>query len=99
MRFFCITPKYGKRKLFLLHLCKAIAAVYGTIFSGSERNLSNTAAGSAGSLEHFSFALCAVLSCVTAGLASLRFVLEALFSIKLLLAGCENELISALLTY
>ena len=85
--------------LFLLHLSKAIAAVYRTVFSGSERNLSYAAAGSACCLKHFSFALNAVLSCVTASLASLGFVLEALFSIEFLLAGCEYELIAAFLTY
>ncbi len=57
------------------------------------------AAGSAGSLVHFSFSLSAVLTCVAAALTSLRLILEALFSIELLLAGSENELCAAFLAY
>ena len=85
--------------LFFLHLSEALAAVNGTVISGSERNLCYTAAGSTGSLEHFSFTLSAVLACVAAALASLRLVLKALFSVKFLFACREYELFAALFAY
>ena len=84
--------------LFLLHLSKAIAAVYRTVFSGSERNLSYAAAGSTCCLKHFSFALNAVLSCVTASLASLGLVYKAFLCVEFLLACGEDKFISAFLT-
>ena len=86
-----------KAKLFLLHLCKALAAIYRTILSGSERNSCDLAAGSTSSLKHFSLASCAVLSCIAASLAALGFVYESLFSIEFLFTGCEYELISTFL--
>ena len=86
-------------KLFFVHLSKALAAINCSAFLGLERNLSLTAAGSTGSCIHNSFSSAGILSCVTASLASLGFVLEALFSIEFLLAGCEYELIAAFLTY
>ena len=76
---------------------KALAAVDRSVILGNERNLCFVAASCAYSCEHLSVLLKRLLLCNSAFSASLRFVLEALFSIELLLACCENELVSAIL--
>ncbi len=85
-------------QLLLLHLSIAFAAIYGSVVAGLERNLSFLAASCTGSGEKLSLRLSGVLSCVTAGLASLRLVLEALLCIELLLASGEYKLFAAILT-
>ena len=83
--------------LLLLHSCEALAAVYGSVAGGLERNLCFLAALSAHGGVHLSLCSGSVLSCVTASLASLGLVLEAFFSIELLLTCSENEFLSAIL--
>ena len=79
-----------------LHLCKAVAAVHRTIVSGLEGHAGFAAAGSAGGCEKLTGTTGGVLAGITAGLAALGLVLEALLRIELLLAGGENEFIPAL---
>ena len=81
----------------LFHLCKALAAVNGTVGLGLERNTSFAAAGSAGGSEELSGSAGRVLAGVTAGFAALGLILEASLSVELLLAGGEHELVAAFL--
>jgi hypothetical protein len=84
-------------RLLLLHSGEAFAAIYRSVVAGLERNLSFLAAVSANGGEHFSLFLVYVLSLVTAYLASLGLVLEALFCVEFLFAGGEHEIIAAFL--
>ena len=76
---------------------EAFAAVHGLSIRRIERNLAVLATLSANGGEHFSRASCTVLACITASLASLGLVVEALLSIELLLTGGEHEIIAAVL--
>jgi len=89
--------RYFFYKLSALHASEAIAAVNGTIGLGLEGNLGLAAAGSAGSGEILSGTTSCVLASVAASLAALGLILEASFSIELLLTGGENEFCAALL--
>ena len=80
----------------LFHLSEALAAVYGTIGLGLERNLCLAAAGSADSSEELAGTTGSILACVAACLAALGLILEAALCIELLLTGGENELFTAL---
>jgi len=81
----------------LAHLCEALAAVHGTIRLGLERYTSLAAAACANSGEVLSRAAGSILASVTAGLATLRLVLESSLSIELLLTSGEHELGATLL--
>ena len=85
--------------LAVLSSVKALAAVYGTILTGLERNLTFLATGCANSCIHL--ALASVTACclagITAGLATKRLVGETLFSVEFLLSCSEGELLSAIL--
>ena len=85
--------------LLIFRCCKAFAAVYRSVACGLERNLSLFSTLSALNCEKLSLGLSCVLSLVTASLASLGLVLEALLCIKLLFACCESELLTAILAY
>jgi len=78
---------------------KALAAIYSLAFGGVERNLALFATFSANCIEHFSCTLDAVLSCGTAFLASLGFVIEALLCIEFLLTCGEHKLIAAIFAF
>ena len=78
------------------HLSEALAAVYGTVGLGLEGNLGLAAATGAGSGEELTGTTGGVLASVTAVLAALGLVLEALLSVELLLTGGEHELVAAL---
>ncbi len=84
-------------RLFFFHLCETFAAIYRSVFSGSERNFCFSSASRAGSCKHFSFALCCIFSCISASLASLRLVYKAFLSIKFLFACCKNKFVSTIL--
>lgn len=84
--------------LFFSHLCKALAAVYRSVFTRLEWNLSFLAARSTDSCEHFTLWLRCILSCVTACLTSLWFIYETLRCIKFLFASCENKFFATFLT-
>ena len=88
-----------RRSGLLSHLCKALAAVDGTVRLGLEGNLGFAAAGSANSGKELTRAAGGVLASVTAGLAALRLVLEAALCVELLLTGGKNELFAALFAY
>ena len=88
-----------RRLSFFFHLCKALAAINRAVFSWLERNLCLFAAACANSGEHLSVRFFAGLAGVAAGFASLRLVLESLFSVEFLLASSENELGSAFFAY
>ena len=79
--------------------CKALAAVDSLTLSRIERNLAFLAAISANCIEHLSCTLCTVLASITARLASLGLVLEALLCIELLLTGSEHEVLTAILAF
>ena len=69
-------------------------------YTGLERNVAGTAAGSAYSVKHLALAALAVVGStfagIAAGFAALRLIGEALFSKKLLLVGGEGEFLSAI---
>ena len=81
--------------LLLLDLGEALAAVDRTISARLKGNLGFLTAVGADAYIGLSLASGSVLACVAASFASLRLVLEAFGSIKLLLTGCEYELIAA----
>ena len=81
--------------LLFFHFCKAFAAIDGTVRLGLKRNAGLAAAGSAGGSEELSGATSSILSGVTASLAALGLILEASFSIKLLLTGGKHEFLTA----
>ena len=83
-------------QLAVAHLSEALAAVYGTIGLGLEGNLGLAAAVSAGSGEELTGTTGSVLASITAVLAALGLVLEALLSVELLLTSGEHELVAAL---
>jgi hypothetical protein len=85
--------------LLFLFGCKAFAAENGTIIGGLERNSCFLAALSASGREIFSGGSAGIFACVTAGLASLGFILESLFCVKFLFARCENEFTVAVFAY
>jgi hypothetical protein len=76
---------------------KALAAIYSLTLGGVERNLAFLTAVCTNSREHLSCALCTVLAGITACLASLGLVLEALLCIEFLLTGGEHEIVAAIL--
>ena len=80
----------------LPHLCKALAAVNGTIGLGLKRNLCLAAAGSADCSKELTRAACSVLSGITAGFAALGLVLEAALCVELLLTCSKNKLFTTL---
>ena len=85
---------YALNVLLIFGCSIALAAKNRSVACGLERNLSLFAALSAGYCEVLSLGLRSVLSLVTARLASLGLVLEALLCVKFLLACCENELLA-----
>ena len=72
-------------------LAEALAAIDGAVIAGLEGNLAGLAALGAHGVEHLTaFAgglATALLTGVTAGLAALGLILEAVLSVELLLAG------------
>ena len=85
-------------ELFASLLSETLAAIYRSVITRLERNDSFLSAACAYSCEHFSVSRC-VLLCISALLAALRLVCEALFRIEFLLTGGEYEFISAVLAY
>ena len=88
-----------KRLVAFLHLSEALAAVNGTVLTGTEGNLAGLAAVSANSVKHLSLGAGIVLAGISALSASLRLVLEALLCVELLLTSGEYELLAALFAY
>ncbi len=99
VRIECFDPLFACSLLQLLrlHCCIAFAAVYGAIVGRLERNLCFLAALCADRREEFLLGSGCVLSCISAGFASLRLVLEASFCVEFLLACREGELSAAFL--
>ena len=85
--------------LAVLSSVKALAAVYGTILTGLERNLTFLATGCTDCSVHLTLASVAAccLAGITAGLAAKGLVGKALLSVELLLSCSEGELLSAIL--
>ena len=79
------------------HCRKALAAVYGSVVVGLERNLCLFAAVCANCSKHLAVRLVCILTVVTASLASLRLVCKAVLSVELLFACCEYEICTAVL--
>ena len=82
----------------LTHLGEALAAIDRTVGLGLKGNLGLAAAGSANSGEVLAGTAGSVLASVTAGLAALGLILEALFRIEFLLTGGENEFLATFFT-
>ena len=82
----------------LLGRCIAFAAVYRSVVGRLERYLGFLATLRANCCKELSGSLARILSCISAGLASLRLVLESALRIKLLLTGGEHEFGTAVLT-
>ena len=80
---------------------EALAAVYGTVLLGFERNLGGLSAFRADSVKHLTRRTCSTagLASLTAGLASGGLVLESLFGIEFLFTGSENELSATVFAY
>jgi hypothetical protein len=76
----------------------AFAAVYRSVVRGLEGNLCFLATLCTSGCKEFSGSLACVLSCVTAGFASLGLVLETAFCIEFLFTCGENEFCAAILT-
>ena len=93
------TPFFVYKLALVLHLSVACAAVYRSVVGRLEGNLRNTTATCTSSLVHLALGLTACLSLVTAALASLGLVLEALLCIELLLTCGEHELAAAVLAF
>ena len=85
----------ASNKLLLLHLCKALAAVYRAILTGLEGNCSLFAAGCTYCCEHFALGLLSVLAVLAASLTSLGLVYETLGCIKFLFACFECKFSAA----
>ena len=75
---------------------EALTAVNGSVAGRLEHKLCLAAALTAGSDEVLTLASFRILFLVAASLAALRLVLEALFSIELLLTYGEYELLAAI---
>ena len=75
---------------------EALAAVNGSVAAGLESELSFAATLGANCHEILALASLSILSLVAACLAALRLILEALFSIELLLARREDEFLAAI---
>ena len=73
------------------HLSEALAAVHRTVGLGLKGNLCLAAATGTVSGEELTGTTSCVLASVTAGLATLRSVLEAALCIEFLLTSGENE--------
>ena len=85
-------------RLLLLGSGIAFAAVYRSVVRGLEGNLCFLATLCTSGCKELSGSLACVLSCVTAGFASLGLVLEAAFCIEFLFTCGENEFCAAILT-
>ena len=78
-------------------VCKAIAAVDGTVAGGLEGNLALLAALGANCIIHGALGTGSLaLTGSTAGSAALGLVLEAALCVELLLTGGENEFVAAI---
>ena len=82
----------------LTHLGEALAAIDRTVGLGLKGNLGLAAAGCTNSGEILAGTAGSVLASVTAGLATLRLVLETALSIELLLTSGEHKLGATFLT-
>jgi len=81
---------------------KALAAVYGTILSGFEGNLSGLSALGTDRVVHHARSAgsgAIGLAGLTAGLAAGGLVLESFLGIEFLFTGSENELSATVLAY
>ena len=79
-------------------VCKAIAAVDGTVTAGLERDLAGSAALGANRIIHGALGTGSnAFAGSAAGSAALGLVLEATLCVELLLTSGENELLAAIL--
>ena len=88
-----------KKLLLFFDGCEALAAVNSLAFGRIEGHSRFLTALSADRGEHLADALGGVLSGITAFLASLGLVLEALLRVELLLTGREHEVVAAILAF
>lgn len=90
---------FEQSRLLRLHCCIAFAAVYGAIVGRLERNLCFFSALCTNGCEKLLLGSCRILSCISAGFASLRLILEASLCIEFLLACSKYEFSTAFLAY
>jgi hypothetical protein len=84
--------------LLALDAGKALRAIHGTIGLGLERNASFLTTACADGSEILMRSARGVLPSIAAALAPLGLILEALFSVELLLACRKHEFLSAVFT-
>jgi len=82
--------------LLFLHCCEALAAIYGSVAVGLERNLCFLTTVSTNSCEHLTRRLTRILTEIAASLTSLGLVLESFLCIELLLACGKDKFLSAI---
>ena len=79
-------------------VCKAVAAVDGTVAAGLERNLAFLAALGADCIVHHALGTSSdTLAGCTAGSAALGLIFEATLCVEFLLTCGEDELLAAIL--
>ena len=93
---FCCSLLYNNLVVFVFLV--TFAAINGSVMTRFKRNLIYSAARCAYDFKHFSLRFHTLFSCSSAFLASGRVIFKALFSIKLLFAGCEYKFLTAILT-
>ena len=111
--FFIVNEKKNREKLpgitfiiykinlcvFFFHFCKTFIAENISALCRLERNYSIATATCTCCCESLSCRSCCVFTSITAVSATLGFILEAFFCIELLLAGGENKVSPAFLTF
>jgi hypothetical protein len=85
--------------LLAAHLSKTVAAINGTVALRLKGDTRFPAAVGTGGSKELSGAAGCVLAGVTAGLAALRLILEAVLCVEFLLTGSEYELVATFLAY
>ena len=81
----------------IFHRLKTSTAIYRSVVRRLEDNFRNTAAISASRFKVFTRSFSCVFLCITASLAALGLIGEALLLVEFLLSGSENKLVSTLL--
>jgi len=82
-----------------LHCCKAFAAVNRSVAVGLEGNLGGLSTVSAHSFKHLSGCFTCILASIAASLASLRLILETLFSVEFLFACSEDKIFATIFAF
>jgi len=97
----CKKMKYvrsGRTSFDCLSFAEAIAAIYGAVITGLERNLAGLSTLCADSIVHLTITAVtttgSTLAGIAAGFATLRLIGKASLRVKFLLSGSENKFLS-----